>query len=35
LGEKREQHRVADNQELEESFKNLYLDEDEGATTGD
>ena len=30
LGEKREQHAV-DNQELEDSFKNLYLDEDEAA----
>ena len=30
LGEKREQHTV-DNQELEDSFKNLYLDEDEAA----
>ena len=28
LGEKRKQH-VVDNQELEDSFKNLYLDEDE------
>ena len=28
LGEKREQHAV-DNQELEDSFQNLYLDEDE------
>ena len=27
LGEKREQH-VVDNQELEDSFQNLYLDED-------
>ena len=27
LGEKREQHAV-DNQELEDSFQNLYLDED-------
>ena len=30
LGEKREQHAV-DNQELEDSFQNLYLDEDEAA----
>jgi len=30
LGERREQHAV-DNQELEDSFKNLYLDEDEAA----
>jgi hypothetical protein len=30
-----EQHGAADNKELEKSFKNLYLDEDEGATTGD
>ena len=30
LGEKREQHAV-DNKELEESFKNLYLDVDESA----
>ena len=28
LGERREQH-VVDNQELEDSFKNLYLDQDE------
>ena len=34
LGEKRLQHAVY-NQELEDSFKNLYLDEDEfGATAG-
>jgi hypothetical protein len=25
-----EQHAAADNKELEEAFKNLYLDEDEG-----
>ena len=31
LGEKREQHAV-DNQELEDSFQNLYLDEDEPAS---
>ena len=31
LGEKREQH-VVDNKELEESFKNLYLDVDESAS---
>ena len=30
LGEKREQHAVVDNKELEEAFKNLYLDKDEG-----
>ena len=30
LGEKREQHAI-DNQQLEDSFKNLYLDEDEAA----
>jgi hypothetical protein len=30
LGEKIEQHAAADNKELEEAFKNLYLDEDEG-----
>ena len=30
LGEKKEQH-VVDNQELEDSFQNLYLDEDEAA----
>ena len=30
LGEKREQHATSDNKELEEAFKNLYLDEDEG-----
>jgi len=37
LGEKREQHAAADNKELEEAFKNLYLDEDEGgaAVAGD
>ena len=37
LGEKREQHATADNKELEEAFKNLYLDEDEGgaAVAGD
>ena len=37
LGEKREQHAAADNKELEEAFKNLYLDEDEGgaAVVGD
>jgi hypothetical protein len=29
LGEKREQHSAANNKELEEVFKNLYLDEDE------
>jgi len=34
LGEKREQH-VVDNKELEESFKNLYLDVDESAAAGD
>ena len=34
LGKKRLQHAI-DNQELEDSFKNLYLDEDEsGATAG-
>ena len=35
LGEKREQHAV-DNQELEDSFQNFYLDEDgpAGATPG-
>ena len=34
LGERRLQH-VVYNQELEDSFKNLYLDEDEsGATAG-
>ena len=31
LGEKREQHAI-DNKELEESFKNLYLDVDESAS---
>ena len=30
LGEKREQH-VVDNHEMEDSFQNLYLDEDEAA----
>ena len=30
LGEKREHHAV-DNQELKDSFQNLYLDEDEAA----
>ena len=37
LGEKREHHAAADNNELEEAFKNLYLDEDEGgaAIAGD
>jgi len=37
LGEKREQHAAADNKELEEALKNLYLDEDEGgaAVAGD
>ena len=30
LGEKREQHAATDNKELEEAFKNLYLNEDEG-----
>ena len=34
LGERREQHAV-DNQELEESFKNLYLDEDEAGGAPD
>ena len=33
LGEKRKQHAAADNKELEEAFKNLYLDEDEGGAT--
>jgi hypothetical protein len=32
LGDRRLQHDV-DNQELEESFKNLYLDEDDGGTS--
>ena len=36
LGEKREQHAATDNKELEEAFKNLYLDEDEcGAAASD
>ena len=30
LGEKREQHAAANNKELEETFNNLYLYEDEG-----
>ena len=30
LREKRKQHAAADNKELEEAFKNLYLVEDEG-----
>jgi hypothetical protein len=30
LGEKREQHSAADNKELEDAFKNLYLDEPDG-----
>ena len=33
LGERREQHAV-DNQELEDSFKNLYLNEDADGATG-
>ena len=33
LGETRLQH-VVDNQELEDCFKNLYLDEDEAGTSG-
>jgi hypothetical protein len=33
LGEKRERHEAADNKELEEAFKNLYLDEEEGGAT--
>jgi hypothetical protein len=34
LGEKREQHGAADNKGLEESFNNLYH-EEEGAAAGD
>ena len=33
LGERRLQHAV-DNQELEDSFKNLYLDENDAGTSG-
>ena len=33
LGERR-LHYVVDNQELEDSFKNLYLDENEAGTSG-
>ena len=33
LGERRLQHAI-DNQELEDFFKNLYLDEDEAGTSG-
>ena len=37
FNERREQHAAADNKELEEAFKNLYLDEDKGgaAVVGD
>jgi ribosomal protein L4 len=30
LGEKRKQHSAADNKELEDAFKNLYLDKPDG-----
>jgi hypothetical protein len=30
LGEKREQHSATDNKELEDTFKNLYLNEPDG-----
>jgi len=37
FNERREQHAAADNKELEEAFKNLYLEEDDGgaAVAGD